>query len=302
MPITRSGSQRTGRRLSPTPELPLPGPRATLHDLHIFDSDAQTRRIEGLHVTNCITNHDMIEIIIVVPPRGYWRLQNKNGHRLLRDGSQVQCGNYFIIVADFTIELTDEDALPRATTFTDAARHRDRGCVITKEAQDELLIQAGLWPGFEAAHVFPLAYSALWAGQGFNAAIVTPGSDGDNINSVQNGMLLRADLHQLFDTYPFSICRKDNYKIVCFMRYTKDIAGTYLSPEFLSHPQRPPDVLFDWHFRQAVLSNMKAGGEQPVFEHGFLPGGDMVGQILRGPRPEDRMEFELFMRLANLQS
>lgn len=81
---------------------------------------------------------------------------------------------------------------------------------------------------------------------------------------------------------------------------TKNIAGTHLSPEFLSSPQRPPDVLLDWHFRQAVLSNMKPGG-QPVFEHDYPPGSDMVGQILRGPQPEGRMEFELFMRLSNSQ-
>lgn len=83
------------------------------------------------------------------------------------------------------------------------------------------------------------------------------------------------------------------------MQDTKNIAGTYLFPEFLSNPQRPPDVLFDWHFRQAVLSNMKAGGEKPIFEHDFPPGSDMMGQILLGPEPEGRMEFELFMRLAN---
>lgn len=115
------------------------------------------------------------------------------------------------------VELTNEDALLRAvsklsttmqmTEFTNAVRHRDRGCVVTKEAQGELLIKAGLWSGFEAAHVFPLAYSALWADQGFNAAITTPGPNGDNINSVQNG-ILRADLHQLFDTYHFSISTK----------------------------------------------------------------------------------------------
>jgi hypothetical protein len=30
----------------------------------------------------------------------------------------------------------------------------------------------------------------------------------------------------------------------------------------------------------------------------FPPGSDMMGQILRGPRAADRMEFELFGRLA----
>jgi hypothetical protein len=42
---------------------------------------------------------------------------------------------------------------------------------------------------------------------------------------------------------------------------------------------------------------MRGVGE-PVFEHDFPPGSDIVGGILRGPRPAERMEFELFGRLA----
>jgi hypothetical protein len=42
---------------------------------------------------------------------------------------------------------------------------------------------------------------------------------------------------------------------------------------------------------------MRGAGE-PVFEHDFPPGSDMMGDILRGPRAVERMEFELFGRLA----
>jgi len=42
---------------------------------------------------------------------------------------------------------------------------------------------------------------------------------------------------------------------------------------------------------------MRGAGE-PVFEHDFPPGSDIVGDILRGPRSAERMEFELFGRLA----
>jgi hypothetical protein len=75
------------------------------------------------------------------------------------------------------------------------------------------------------------------------------------------------------------------------------IGGKYLDTEFLDNPQRPPDQLLRWHFRQAVLTNMKGVGE-PRFEHDFPPGSDIVGDILRGPRSAERMEFELFGRLA----
>ena len=75
------------------------------------------------------------------------------------------------------------------------------------------------------------------------------------------------------------------------------IAGRYLNPQLLNHHQRPIDELLRWHFRQAVLTNMRDAGE-PVFEHDFPPGSDIVGDILRGPKPAERMEFELFGRLA----
>jgi hypothetical protein len=77
----------------------------------------------------------------------------------------------------------------------------------------------------------------------------------------------------------------------------ENISGKYLDQEFLDNPQRPVDELLRWHFRQAVLTNMKGAGE-PIFEHDFPPGSDIVSDILRGPRAAERMEFELFGRLA----
>ena len=59
----------------------------------------------------------------------------------------------------------------------------------------------------------------------------------------------------------------------------------------------PPDNLLRWHFRQAVLINMRGAGE-PVFEHDFPPGSDIMGDIINGPKAAERMEFELFDRIA----
>jgi hypothetical protein len=78
---------------------------------------------------------------------------------------------------------------------------------------------------------------------------------------------------------------------------SEDIAGRHLDRRFLDDPQRPPDELFRWHFRQAVLTNMRGAGE-PLFEHDFPPGSDIMGSILEGPKAAERMEFELFNRLA----
>ena len=42
---------------------------------------------------------------------------------------------------------------------------------------------------------------------------------------------------------------------------------------------------------------MRGAGE-PIFEHDFPPGSDIVGDILHGPKAAERMEFELFSRLG----
>jgi len=82
-----------------------------------------------------------------------------------------------------------------------------------------------------------------------------------------------------------------------FMPGLTNLAGKHLDQELLNSPQRPVDQVLRWHFRQAVIANMKGAGE-PIFEHDFPPGSDIVGDILRGPKAGERMEFELFSRLG----
>ncbi|KAK0724110.1 glycoside hydrolase superfamily [Lasiosphaeris hirsuta] len=91
---------------------------------------------------------------------------------------------------------------------------------------------------------------------------------------------------------------QDGYKIICFQPDNDDIAGTFLDARLLNDPQRPFGTLLRWRFRQAVLTNMKGAGE-PNLEHDFPPGSDMMGEIRSGPKAAERMEFELFNRLAN---
>lgn len=42
---------------------------------------------------------------------------------------------------------------------------------------------------------------------------------------------------------------------------------------------------------------MRGAGE-PIFEHDFPPGSDMIGTITREAKAAERMEFELFNRFA----
>jgi hypothetical protein len=45
---------------------------------------------------------------------------------------------------------------------------------------------------------------------------------------------------------------------------------------------------------------MKGAGE-PIFEHDFPPGTDVMKEILQGPCSVERMELELFSRLQGTQ-
>jgi hypothetical protein len=62
------------------------------------------------------------------------------------------------------------------------------------------------WWGFYAAHIFPLAYEGYWNDHNFDRWItIPPAGRGGTINSIQNGLLFRSDIHQFFDGYAFSI-------------------------------------------------------------------------------------------------
>ena len=61
------------------------------------------------------------------------------------------------------------------------------------------------WEGFEAAHIFPLAYEGHWVDHHYGRWVtIEPVKEG-SINSVQNGLLLDSAIHQLFDVYYISI-------------------------------------------------------------------------------------------------
>lgn len=61
------------------------------------------------------------------------------------------------------------------------------------------------WTGFEAAHIFPLAYEQHWNENDYSSWITIDLPLRGKINSVQNGILLRSQLHKEFDQYMFSI-------------------------------------------------------------------------------------------------
>jgi hypothetical protein len=85
--------------------------------------------------------------------------------------------------------------------------------------QENLGAPYDAWDGFHAAHIFPLGYIDRFSDYKPEFNITIPGKNGD-INSVQNGMLLRMDLHGLFDQYNVSICPS-----VCVFAFNKLMAN-----------------------------------------------------------------------------
>ncbi|KAI9877963.1 MAG: hypothetical protein M1830_002331 [Pleopsidium flavum] len=274
-------------------------------NVHIYDAKDPSKSLGGLILTDGITNanfYAMIDILFIFESTFILRLNNGN-KTVPKNRDALQQGNYHIVTTDtflvnnepWLIRTISRSTGTRSPEFRDAIRLRDRRCIISgREAVN------GFWTSFQAAHIFPLAYKGHWDQYNFCRWITKPPVNGDSINSVQNGLLLRRDIHGLFDSYEVSINPDDNYKIVSFVPDGDDIAGKHLDQRFLDEPDRPVDPLLRWHFRQAVLANMRCAGE-PIFEHDFPPGSDMVSEILDGPMAVKRMEFELFSRLAAVQ-
>jgi hypothetical protein len=201
--------------------------RSKHRNVHIFNASDRNTTIGGLILTDGVTNanlYAMVEIIVIATSD--FTLRNESDVVIEKDSSSLQPGNYYIhaprkFLGSFTniqvtklkvepFDLSDELLLSRALSlqtgtrvqaFRDAVRLRDRRCVITGEEY----LDDDNWTGFEAAHIFPLAYEQHWASYSFSRWISILPDRGGSINSIQNGLLLRSDIHQLFDLYWFSI-------------------------------------------------------------------------------------------------
>ncbi|KAB8208521.1 hypothetical protein BDV34DRAFT_222604 [Aspergillus parasiticus] len=206
------------------------------------------------------------------------------------------------------ITTSDEPYYPRTLsvpnqaekkTFRDQVRQRDGRCVITGQINVEAHV--GMWTRFEAAHIFSLALHTIFHSHGFLNLITYNHPLG--ITSPQNGILLRSDIHQLWDDYSIAVNPNDGYRIQSFTPETWEYHGKVLDPVCRQpgNPLRIVDGLLQWQYEQAVLCNMRRDGG-PSFEFDFPLGTDMMREIREGPAPAERMEAELFGRLYGVQN
>ncbi|EPE02613.1 hypothetical protein F503_06589 [Ophiostoma piceae UAMH 11346] len=283
-----------------------PLPRHLQRDVFIWDLNNNDDRIPlgGMKCMPGTTHKDfrqMLDILVITSADVV--VYNSDGDEVLRDDTPLSSGDYTVSADEVCV--ADEPVYTRAASittgirtksFTDAVRARDGGCVVSKVMNPD--IEIGEWLRFQAAHIFPLAYESQWKDGNYDRWITIDPPQGGKINSVQNGILLRSDVHLEWDTYRVSINPDNGYKIIYFGSDINGCAGNVLDQRLLEDPRCPPADLFRWHFRQAVLTNMRGEGE-PLLELDFPPNSDMLGQILEAPKAAERLEFEFFDRLAH---
>ncbi len=183
----------------------------------VFFADLRNPDVDlgGLVATPGITTtifHAIVEIAHELPA-GY-SIQDSDGGLLLRDDSQLRPGRY-LILSDVPVLPSSQRYFTRALSvttgtrlrsFKQQVRDRDGRCVVSKVRS--LGPQYDEWDGFEAAHLVPLAHASEWTSRGFSNLVTLPPPhphQDDKINSVQNGLLMQSNFHQLFDAYKFSI-------------------------------------------------------------------------------------------------
>jgi len=284
----------------------MPLNRVACRNIHICDS-ATGATLGGVCQNGSITEANFLWIlahILLVVDAPFSVRHRDSGQSISSTLNPVKPGIYDVH-CDETININNEPWVERIMShsisgredsFRDGIRERDRKCVVSGITNTPSRISRHNWSGFEVAHIFPLEKENIWLQGNFGCWI----TDMDNttgvtkINSYQNGFLLYGGYHTDFDNYLFSV----NPDITVFDDDITGLDGKFLDPvcRDSTDPHRVSDQLLRWHFRQSVLANMRGAGE-PIFEHDFPPGTDMVGEIRDGPYARERFEMEIAARL-----
>ncbi|KAH0556344.1 hypothetical protein GP486_005732 [Trichoglossum hirsutum] len=180
--------------------------------------------------------------------------------------------------------------------FRQRVRERDDCCVVTG------ILAEGDYDAFEAAHIFPLAHLDLWRSGQWSQKIEDDFPDvGDSkIHSIQNGILLAEHAHTFFDKYKIAIDPDDNFKIISFVKDRFGFDGRYMIQSNYPQHYQPLRSLLKYHFRMAVLCNMKARGPEYDWDEDIPPGMDPVAEISNSEQGKLRFELVMAERLNHL--
>jgi len=303
----------------------MPINRSLSRNVTFYDTTKPDEALGGLIQNGSITEANFLDIlgILLVVERSPIRVQEKISSRIVsRTDMPLETGAYDIycngmyynpliyslaqlLILLAAIQVSNEPWIPRSVSYQISSREdnfcheirfRDRKCVISGVSVPEIHIKANNWAIFEAAYIFPPEHESLWiqSHHGQRTADKDNATVSSGINSPQNGFLLLASLQQMLNQYLVSINPDDGYKVVVFDMDLLGYDGKILDPVCRkpADPHCVSDQFLRWHFRQSVLANVRGAGE-PIFEHDFPPGTDMVGEILAGPYARERFELEI---------
>ncbi|KAK3308989.1 uncharacterized protein B0T15DRAFT_509390 [Chaetomium strumarium] len=188
---------------------------------HLNGDNEDRIPLGGLVLTAGVTNtgfRQMLDILLITS--GDCVVQNEHGDETLRDDQPLLPGDYTVSADSVEVtKVNNEVVYTRSHSIATGTR--------VESFKEEVQARD--------------AYERQWDDNNYGRWItIDPPQGVGKINSVQNGIILRADLHILFDCFAFSI--------------------------------NPDD---------------------------FPPGSDIMGEIMAGPKAAERMEFELFDRLAH---
>ncbi|KAA8912515.1 hypothetical protein FN846DRAFT_769855, partial [Sphaerosporella brunnea] len=120
-------------------------------------------------------------------------------------------------------------------------------------------------PGIEAAHIVPLGRPDLWS-EAMVSAVRASRSERvlrnapyvDN-NCVENGVMLRADLHKMFDRFFWSV-HPTTRVVVVFVPIPEMME--YHGMKVDRKPRGfPPAKIWQWHWEQCVIRCLRAAAE-----------------------------------------
>jgi len=211
---------------------------------------------------------------------------------------------YYVVTKARKRHPTISNTQTRTVAYRRRTRARDPCCLITR-----LEVFEDDFSRFRAAHIFPRAYDIDWANKGYPSLITDPAPNNEmggskKIDSIQNMLLLRSDLHDAWDNYKFAVNPDRGHVVIPFTGGYSDIAGKVLKLDHINNPNhRPLDTLFRDHFLQCVLKNMK-GEAEPTwdYEDTFGDGSmDLSQEVWASDSGQAHLELEIADRLYDLR-
>ncbi|KAI5985199.1 hypothetical protein EDD15DRAFT_2476890 [Pisolithus albus] len=256
-----------------------PGPpRLQRRNVEVFDSEGAV--IAGFWQYGTVQWDEFYRYVFaLIVTEGAWSIflydlvQRQPGALCPSDAQIVQPGHYILLSSTgrpIRVGLAATLSRPRNRTHSNTpvreshyrirCRARDGKCLVTG-------LQTQTYSRLKVAHIFPRDHDVEWVRRGYPSKVADTADEvymggGSKIDSVQNLITLRSDLHDAWDNYEFGVNPNDGYRITAFTNGNADINGLHLQLNHIQDPTlRPLDELLTDHFMQGLLRHMKGAGE-----------------------------------------